>query len=58
MSVEQNEAAAKAQYAGQTYYFCSVGCQKAFTADPRKYVGGAPSGGPSHGGGSQQHGRK
>ena len=38
MTVEPEKAAAKAEYKGTTYYFCAVGCQKAFLADPEKYV--------------------
>lgn len=53
MNVEPNKAATKVDYAGQVYYFCSAACHKAFTAEPRKYAGGAP-----HGGGSHHHGHK
>ncbi len=45
MNVEPAKAAAKAEHAGQTYYFCSTACHKTFTAQPGKYVGGAPGGG-------------
>jgi len=55
MEVEPAKAAAEAQYGGQTYYFCSESCRKAFNADPRKYVGQGPSGGHTHGG-KHQHG--
>ncbi len=41
MKVEPGEAAAKATYAGQVYYFCSEACQKAFVAEPSKYAGAA-----------------
>jgi YHS domain-containing protein len=30
MVIEQNDAAAHGTYAGETVYFCSVGCQKAY----------------------------
>lgn len=43
MNVEPAKAAAKAEYAGQTYYFCSESCRKAFAADPQKNAGGAPT---------------
>ncbi|MBZ0315234.1 MAG: YHS domain-containing protein [Anaerolineae bacterium] len=33
------EATAQSEYQGQTYYFCSTGCKKAFDKDPAKYVG-------------------
>ena len=38
MSIEPNQAAAKIEYQGNTYYFCSHGCHKAFTAAPENYV--------------------
>ncbi len=39
MSVEEETAAGKTDYKGQTYYFCAAGCKKAFDGDPEKYVG-------------------
>lgn len=44
MNVEPEMAAAKAEHAGQVYYFCSKACHKAFTAEPQKYAGGAQGG--------------
>jgi Cu+-exporting ATPase len=41
MNVEPGKAAAKAEHAGQVYYFCSDTCHKTFVADPKKYAGGA-----------------
>lgn len=38
MDVEPEKAAATSVYQGQTYYFCALGCKKAFDADPAKYV--------------------
>ncbi len=38
MEVNENEAAGKVEYQGQTYYFCSVSCQKTFEANPAKYA--------------------
>ena len=38
MDIEESTAAATSQYAGDTYYFCSVICKKKFEADPEKYV--------------------
>jgi len=55
MDVEPAEAAAKVDYAGQTFYFCSEHCHKAFTAEPRKYAGSEPHGSHGHGG-SHHHG--
>lgn len=40
MKVEPVKAAAKADYDGQVYYFCSEACHKAFTEEPQKYAGG------------------
>lgn len=36
MQVDEKKATAKAQYDGQTYYFCSSGCKSAFEKDPAK----------------------
>ena len=41
MEVEPAKAAAKADYDGQVYYFCSDTCHKAFVAEPKKYTSGA-----------------
>ncbi len=56
MEVDPAKAAAQAQYAGRTYYFCSQSCHKAFTAEPRRYAGGAPGGGHARDD-TQGHGR-
>ncbi len=54
MSVDPERAAACADHAGTTYYFCSAKCAEKFRADPEKYQnakapepmhGSAPSGG-------------
>ncbi len=39
MEIDSKEATAHSEYQGQTYYFCSTGCKKAFDEDPAKYVG-------------------
>jgi len=53
MQVEKERAAEKVTYLDSTYYFCSSGCHKAFTAEPEKYAKAAASGsGP---GGSAKH---
>jgi len=54
MNVDEQHAAAKTQYQGTMYYFCSSGCQKAFAAEPAKYAkpqaaGPQPGGGKGHG---------
>jgi len=38
MEVEPEEAPAKAEYKGKTYYFCAPGCKVAFEKDPEKYL--------------------
>ncbi len=39
MTVNEEKAAAKSEYMGKTYYFCSQGCKIAFDKDLKKYVG-------------------
>ncbi|MFN3742835.1 MAG: YHS domain-containing protein [Anaerolineales bacterium] len=39
MDVDPATAAGKSEYNGQTYYFCSPGCKKAFDTNPEKYLG-------------------
>jgi len=39
MDVTPESAAGKTEYQGQTYYFCSLGCKKAFDREPEKYLG-------------------
>ena len=38
MDVDEQSAAATAEYQGKTYYFCAPGCKKAFEKEPEKYV--------------------
>jgi YHS domain-containing protein len=38
MDVDPKTAAGKSEYLGQTYYFCSNGCKKAFDKEPQKYI--------------------
>ncbi len=38
MDVDPKTTAGKSEYRGQTYYFCSAGCKKAFDKEPAKYV--------------------
>ncbi len=52
MEVDEKTAAAKSEHMGKTYYFCALGCKKAFDENPAKYTGG---GGPDMAGhGSHQ----
>jgi len=39
MDIDPKTAAGKSEYKGQTYYFCSLGCKKAFDKEPQKYAG-------------------
>jgi Cu+-exporting ATPase len=50
MKVESSQIRGKAQYAGESYFFCSPGCMHKFTADPVKYV--VSNGGTEHGSGA------
>jgi len=38
MQVDEKKAAAVSEYKGQKYYFCAVGCKKAFDKDPEKFL--------------------
>jgi Cu+-exporting ATPase len=38
MEVDEKKAAATSEYKGKKYYFCAVGCKKAFDANPEKYL--------------------
>lgn len=38
MEVDENKAAATSEYRGKKYYFCAVGCKKAFDRDQEKYL--------------------
>ncbi len=38
MKVDEKKAPATIEYKGTKYYFCSVGCKKAFDANPEKYL--------------------
>ncbi|MDO8690426.1 MAG: YHS domain-containing protein [Dehalococcoidia bacterium] len=40
MDVEESKAAATSEYNGKKYYFCAVGCKKAFDKNPEKYLKG------------------
>jgi len=37
MEVDPKRAAATRTAMGRTFYFCSLGCAKAFDADPHRY---------------------
>ena len=38
MDIDPDNAAGTSEYKGQTYYFCSLGCKKAFDKEPEKYL--------------------
>jgi Cu+-exporting ATPase len=38
MRIDDSEAAARVEYEGETYYFCSEMCRDTFDADPNAYV--------------------
>ena len=42
MEVDEKKAAATSEHGGKTYYFCALGCKKAFDEDPEKYLKGGP----------------
>lgn len=48
MEVDEGKAAATSEYKGKTYYFCAVGCKKAFDEDPEKYSKGEVGTGRGH----------
>jgi Cu+-exporting ATPase len=39
MDINPATAAGQAEYEGETYYFCSLGCQRSFEKEPEKYIG-------------------
>jgi YHS domain-containing protein len=48
MMVDPERAPVKAEYQGQTYYFCATGCKGAFEKDPEKYLEADVSGEEHH----------
>lgn len=48
MEIDPKQAAATSEYKGQTYYFCSIGCKKAFDKEPEKYISGQEEQGGHH----------
>ena len=39
MTVNPQKTPHRAEYQGQTYYFCCAGCRTKFIADPQRYLG-------------------
>jgi len=40
MKVDESKPAATSEFQGKKYYFCAVGCKKAFDKSPEKYLSG------------------
>ena len=38
MDVEESSAVAISEYKGEKYYFCALGCKRAFDKNPEKYL--------------------
>ena len=38
MEVDPRTATATSEYQGNTYYFCSLGCKRAFDRNPAQYA--------------------
>jgi Cu+-exporting ATPase len=38
MRIDEDDAAATAEYEGRTYYFCSEACRDSFVSDPASYA--------------------
>lgn len=38
MTIESEAAAAKTEFQGKTYYFCSQRCKRMFTEHPERFV--------------------
>jgi len=38
MEIDSQHAAAKTEYEGKIYYFCSPGCKTTFEREPTKYA--------------------
>ncbi len=38
MKIDEKSAGGKVEYEGQTYYFCSLYCLRAFNNEPQKYI--------------------
>jgi Cu+-exporting ATPase len=54
MTVDPGSAAAKHEYNGKTYHFCSNHCAQKFAADPEKWLNAQHAG---HGGHDKEHAR-
>ena len=50
MEVNEQSAAGKSQFQGETYYFCSQQCKQKFDQSPQQYAGQAGQKGQGAGG--------
>ncbi len=48
MEVDEKKAAAKSEFKGETYYFCSSNCKVAFDKNPQTFVDKSKSGAQEH----------
>ena len=48
MNVDEDSAQWHSEHQGETYYFCSPGCQKSFEAEPEKFLDGDDMEGSNH----------
>ncbi|MFW6102164.1 MAG: YHS domain-containing protein [Chloroflexota bacterium] len=42
MQVDKKKEGGTSEYKGKTYYFCALGCKKAFDENPDRYLEQAP----------------
>jgi Cu+-exporting ATPase len=56
MVVAPDKAAAKAEHAGKTYYFCSRGCAEKFSREPEKFLVAPGAAGMDHAKTPAEHG--
>jgi Cu+-exporting ATPase len=43
MDIEEDEAEARSEYKGTTFYFCSQSCKEQFDSDPEAFADNVPS---------------
>lgn len=46
MEIEEDEAEARSEYEGKTFYFCSVSCKEQFDSDPEAFADNVVPGPP------------
>lgn len=55
MEVDPTAAAGESTHGGDTYFFCSAGCKRAFDAAPERFTGSSADDAPSTAGSSDGH---